>query len=194
MPTLTEIFSHVCGQGHGFAAGGAPLPVCCRCFGLYAGAAATAAWMLASGVWRRGLPSWSVFAANVAVLLAAMLGGLRVFGASPAWKLTFGLWTGHVAMLWLVGGAFHLRTLSGARRIQLPWRLSDKLTGLALPAALLALARLVGPALELGWHFWSAVVICGAAALLAAVVAATLSACVYFAGSSFLASKAGSRT
>ena len=60
--------------------------------------------------------------------------------------------------------------------------------------ALALLAANIHPALKLGWHFWSAVVICGAAALLAAVVAAAVSACVYFAGLFFSASRAGSRT
>ena len=39
--TLTDIFAHVCGQARCFEAGGRTLPVCQRCFGLYAGAAMT---------------------------------------------------------------------------------------------------------------------------------------------------------
>ena len=68
METLTAIFGHLCGQGRPFVIDGAPLPVCQRCLGLYAGAAMTAAWLLASGVWRRGLPDRCILCVHLAML------------------------------------------------------------------------------------------------------------------------------
>ena len=61
MQALTDIFSHFCGQGSCFVVDGAALPVCQRCLGLYVGALLTAVWLAATGIWRRGLGSWSVF-------------------------------------------------------------------------------------------------------------------------------------
>jgi len=169
MDTVTGIFSAVCGQNHCLPAGGALLPVCQRCLGLYVGALLTAAWLAATGLWRRGLPSWSVFVVHVAVLLAAMFGGLHAWGDSPAMKVACGLWTGHVAMLWLVGGAVHLRL--GSRRAggpQLPWRTRDKLQALAAPLLLAGLAAAAPRAMALGWWPWTAAALLGAAALLLA--------------------------
>jgi hypothetical protein len=65
METAEQIFSFVCGQSRSFIADGAALPVCQRCLGLYLGAALTALWLLGTGIWRRGLPSWSVFLLNL---------------------------------------------------------------------------------------------------------------------------------
>jgi len=110
---LTEFFSHVCGQGRPFVLDGEALPVCQRCLGLYAGAALTGLWLVASGAWRRALPERSAAYAHIAMLLAAMAGGAHWVDAGPAWRLVCGLWTGHVAMLWLVGGAGHFLRLAG---------------------------------------------------------------------------------
>lgn len=45
MTALHQFFSHICGQVHVWNVGGAPLPVCQRCTGLYVGAAcAVALW------------------------------------------------------------------------------------------------------------------------------------------------------
>ena len=113
MDTLTYIFSHICGQGRPFVLDGEALPVCQRCLGLYAGAALTGLWILASGLWRRGLPERSAAYAHIVMLLAAMAGGVHWLDGGPAWRLVCGLWTGHVAMLWLVGGAGHFLRLAG---------------------------------------------------------------------------------
>ena len=112
---LTEFFSHVCGQGRAFILDGEALPVCQRCLGLYAGAALTGLWLVASGAWRRALPERSVAYAHIAMLLAAIAGGVHWVDAGPAWRLVCGLWTGHVAMLWLVGGAGHFLRLAGRK-------------------------------------------------------------------------------
>jgi protein tyrosine phosphatase (PTP) superfamily phosphohydrolase (DUF442 family) len=113
MDYLTFIFSHVCGEGRAFVVDGAALPVCERCFGLYAGAALTALWLLASGIARRGLPHTREALAQVGMLLAAMAGGLHWIDAGPTWRLLCGLWTGHVAMVWLVAAAAHMRLRTG---------------------------------------------------------------------------------
>jgi len=113
MDALTYIFSHVCGQGRPFVLDGEALPVCQRCLGLYAGAALTGLWLVASGAWRRALPERSVAYANIVMLLAAMAGGVHWVDAGPTWRLVCGLWTGHVAMLWLAGGAGHFLRLAG---------------------------------------------------------------------------------
>ncbi len=55
MDVLTTIFGHLCGQARCFVIDGVPLPVCQRCTGLYIGALLTGAWLLVSGVRRRGV-------------------------------------------------------------------------------------------------------------------------------------------
>lgn len=178
MEFLTEMFSHVCGQGRCFAADGAALPVCQRCLGLYLGAVLTAVWLAASGLWRRGLPSWSVFAVNVIVLLAALAGGLHLVPAGPKWRAICGLWTGHVVLLWLVGGAVHLRRLRRGES-QLIWRRRDKAQALAAPALLSGLGAASPWLTRSGWYVWTAAAAAGAILMAVAVVAAALSLCLY---------------
>jgi uncharacterized membrane protein len=186
--TFTALFSYLCGQGRAFIIDGKALPVCQRCLGLYAGAALTGVWLLASGIWRRGLPERSVSIANILMLAAAMLGGLHIIDGTPAWRLTCGLWTGHVAMLWLVGGATHLRQAAARRRmaaelstypareaaerallIDPPWPRRD--TGQALAAApiLAALAALFDRFAITGWSFWTGLAVLGVLMLTAAL-------------------------
>jgi uncharacterized membrane protein len=48
VPSLHELFAHVCGQARAWAPGGVALPFCTRCTGLYVGgllAALTCAWL-----------------------------------------------------------------------------------------------------------------------------------------------------
>jgi hypothetical protein len=172
---LTDIFSHICGQRSCFVVDGAVLPVCQRCLGLYLGSLLTAGWLAATGLWRRGLGSWSVFLVNELTLLAAMLGGLGLWGDSPMWKLTCGLWTGHVAMLWLIGGGGHLWRLSRPSRAgQLPWRKLEKLQGVTAPLLLAALAWVVPSMLPIGGRVWALAAACGAVVLAAASVGAVV--------------------
>ena len=169
--TVTHLFSWICGQERSFIVDGAPLPVDQRCLGLYAGATLTAVWLIASGIWRRGMPGGSVLVGNVAVLLTAMLGGLHVIDPGPLWRLLFGLWTGHVVVLWLVGAASHLRTLPQSDTQSPPaWRLSDKAQGLVFPAALAGLAALFPVLSHLGWNFWATTAASGVAVILIAAL------------------------
>ena len=180
METLSDILAHLCGRGTCFVSDGQSLPVCVRCLGLYVGAMLTGLWVLASGVWRRGLVGWIVFPLHVAVLLAAMLGGLGVWGLSSGWKLTFGLWTGHVLELWFVGGAGHLWRLSRRPRPpQSPWPARDTLQALAAPALLGGLALLIPRAMFLGPAAWTILAAAGAALLVAGVLAALSALAAY---------------
>ncbi len=186
---LTAIFSHLCGQGRAFSLGGQALPVCERCLGLYAGAALTAAWLLATGVRRRGLPHLEGAVVQSAALLAAMAGGLHWVDAGPVWRLACGLWTGHVAMAWLVGGANHLRRpAQPAPAADEPWPWGKRLQTVLAPAVLAAgawaFARWAaaggpGPA---AWYGASALVVLGAAALLAALARAAVLSATYLLG------------
>jgi hypothetical protein len=184
METIAEIFSHLCGRGSCLVAADRTLPVCQRCLGLYVGAALTGAWILASGLWRRGLPSWGVFLVHEVLLLAAMLGGAHVWGAWPEAKLTCGLWTGHVALLWLIGGSGHLLRLAHADRpSQRPWRPWDKVQALAAAAAITALGQLIPQAMWLGWRAWTALAALGALVLAAGAAVGALSLGVWLAAS-----------
>ena len=105
----TAIFSHLCGQGRCLLVEGVPLPVCQRCLGLYIAAAVTGAYLIVSGAWRQGYPARRAIVVHSLMLMAAMLGGLHLIDFGPTWRLVCGLWTGHVAMIWLLGGARSLQ-------------------------------------------------------------------------------------
>ena len=178
--TARELFSHICGQDRAFVADGMLLPVAQRCLGLYVGALLTALWLFGSGIWRRGLPSGSIVWLNVALLFAAMLGGLHVIDPGPLWRFACGLWTGHVCLLWLSSVAVQFLRLSRTGALEvLPWRTMDTVQGLALPAALVGLAALLPMLLALGWRFWTAAASLGVVVLATAITAA-LSAMGYW--------------
>lgn len=182
METLINIFSHVCGQQHPLVIDGAALPVCQRCFGLYAGAALTGLWLIASGLWRRGLPETRVVLVHSALLVAAMLGGMHVIGGGPAWRILCGLWTGHVAMFWLIGSANHLRQF--ARPVVAadpPWPARLRWQALAAGPALALAALGFTEFVHAGWMIWSGFIVLGAAALSAGCVAAVAAAVAWIA-------------
>lgn len=168
MDWLTGIFSHVCGQGRCFSVDGAALPLCQRCLGLYAGAAVTFAWVLAAGLWRRGLVCWTVLAANIIVLTAALAGGVHWVDFSPAWRLACGAWTGHVFVLWLTSASYYLWRRRRDPSFNPPWTARDKLHALLMPPALL-LAALLFDRLPLGWWAWSLISLAGLLILIACV-------------------------
>ena len=173
---LTEFFSHVCGQGRAFALDGEALPVCQRCLGLYAGAALTGLWILATGLWRRALPERSVAYLNIVMLLAAMAGGVHWLDAGPTWRLVCGLWTGHVAILWLVGGAGHLLRLAGREPFEdPPWPRGLRFQALAAGPVLAAVAFVFTQFISTGWLVAVALVVAGAGCLAIVVVRAAVS-------------------
>jgi hypothetical protein len=179
METAEHLFSIICGQARPFVVDGVPLPLGQRCLGLYVGAELTALWVLATRLWRRGLPGPTVVPVNAAMLFAAMLGGLHVIDPGPLWRFGFGLWTGHVAVLWLAGAAGHLWASAGPdSRRELPWRAAETAQALAFPAGLAALAALF-PLLPLGWHVWTAAAALGVFALAATFIAALVAAAHY---------------
>jgi hypothetical protein len=175
LETARELFSYICGQSRSFVADGVLLPLDQRCLGLYVGALLTALWLLGSGIWRRGLPTRGVFGVNVALLFAAMLGGLHVIDPGPLWRFAFGLWTGHVATLWLSGAAVQFWHLSrpGAAA-ELRWRTTQIAQALAFPAGLAGLAAALPLLLPLGWRFWTAAAGLGVAVLAGTILAAVL--------------------
>ena len=181
MDVLSEIFSQLCGRERCFDAGGQALPICQRCLGLYVGAAATALWLAVSGIWRRGLPSRPVFLTHLAMLPAGILGGLHVIDAGAAWRVTCGLWTGHVAALWLFGGAVALRRLRRAEG-QLPWPRRDSLQALAAAPALAAMGVAIPRLMWLGAGLWSVAAAVGGMVLAAAVGAAIVAVGAYLVG------------
>jgi len=174
METADYLFSFICGQARPFVVDGVPLPLGQRCLGLYVGAELTVVWTLAMGMWRRGMPGTGVLALNAAMLFVAMLGGLHVIDPGPLWRFGFGLWTGHVAVLWLACAAGQLRSSADPdSRPELRWRIADTLPALGFPAGLAALATLFPFLLPLGWWFWTA-----AAALGVVVLGSTLAVAV----------------
>jgi uncharacterized membrane protein len=183
---LTEFFSYICGQGRPFVLDGEALPVCQRCLGLYAGAALTGVWLLASGLWRRALPERSVAYANIAMLLAAMAGGVHWVDAGPTWRLVCGLWTGHVAMLWLVGGAGHFLRLTGRKPFEdPPWPRGSPWRPLAAGPVLAIVAFAFTRFVSTGWPVAAAILVAGAVFLTLALLRAII-AVAWWAVSSFL--------
>jgi uncharacterized membrane protein len=180
MDSIDSLFSLICGREHVFVVDGTPLPLCQRCLGLYLGSMLTGLWLAASGIWRRGLPDWSVFIVNTVVLLAAGVGGLHLVDGGPTWRVTAGLWTGYVLTLWLAGAIVHLAPSSWLRRpVAQSWRGSEKLQAVALAALMPLVAGLLPALLWPGVTFWSGVALIGAT-LLAVLILAGLALCVHF--------------
>ena len=168
--TLTDLGAWLCGQSRCLVVDGLPLPLCQRCLGLYLGGGITVLWLLGSGVWRRGLPSFRVGLLQSLALIVAMVGGLHLLDTGPRWRLVCGLWTGHVALVWLVSAATHLhRRRAGTHPPG--WRPRDRIQGvLALP--FLGLVALLLPWTARGsWLLWScAALSCAGLTLLGTVV------------------------
>lgn len=172
MDTMNWLFSLVCGQGRPFIVDGMALPLCQRCLGLYAGAAATLLWLLPAGLPRRGLPGGAALLVQAGLLLAALLGGLHVIDIGPRWRLACGLWTGHVVMVWLLAAAAELRggvAPSGATAR------SSTVRFVAFPVALGILAFAWPWVSGLGWWFWTGAAAAGMAAVLGAMIVAAMS-------------------
>lgn len=169
MELLTALFGHLCGQARCFVVDGVALPVCQRCTGLYVGALLTGMWLLAGGVRRRGLPELSVVCIHAGALIVALLGGLHVFDFGPAWRLMCGLWTGHVAMTWLVTGATQVRAWTRAASAdELAWSRRQTMEAWIAVIAPVAIAPALTMAPPASWNLWACAII-GGALLLAGV-------------------------
>jgi hypothetical protein len=188
METLTEGLQYLCSQSRCFSIDQTPLPVCQRCLGLYTGFALTVVWLALSGIWRRGLAPNGVLALHVGVLLVALAGGLHWIDPGPRWRLACGLWTGHVAAFWILGGI--REKLTG------PWGRGDRhvfpkrdeacctqemrltFSRSETTQAVLALPLLFALAMSfywlegLGWWFWTLCVVAGIVTTFTAVAAA----------------------
>jgi hypothetical protein len=166
MDPITSIFSHLCGQGRCFIVDGSPLPVCQRCLGLYVGAALTMAWLIGTGLWRRGLPSGKVAIVQMAALGLAMMGGMHVIDTGPSWRLACGLWTGHVCIIWSMGGSGALwRSLRTGRNGWPCWPARRRVEGMLFVPAFGLLSMASGLLPVMGWAFWAAVICVGAISL-----------------------------
>jgi uncharacterized membrane protein len=173
MDALRTAFSLICGQGRCFVIDGVPLPVCQRCLGLYVGALLTASWLLGWRLWSSGLPGRRAVIVEAVALATAMLGGLHVLDGGATWRLLCGLWTGHVVMLWLVGGAAELRALKRPDRSPLPaWTKRAQLAALAAVPLLALLACVFWRLPAVGWYVWTMAAALGVLALLSAAVVA----------------------
>lgn len=149
---LAAVGSHLCGQTRCFWADAAPLPLCQRCLGLYAGLGLAFVWGWTTGLRRRGLPPPGVFLWQVGLLLIALSGGLHWIDPGPVWRVACGLWTGWTAAIWLIGGASQLG-LQG-KTSPLPWRSRDRLGALVAGPLLALMASLLATLPALG--YWPA--------------------------------------
>ena len=189
MDIATEIYSHLCGQQSCLVIEGQTLPVCQRCLGLYAGAAITGAYLVLSGVWRRGLPCLSITLAHITIILLAMLGGIHVLDFGPPWSLLCGVWTGHVVMTWLTAGSRHLLLLcKSASRPSLPWLAREKGVCFVFILALSSLPLLCQWFPRLGWHGWVVAIVVGTAALFACALRSMIVMLRWVAGAGVFAS------
>ncbi len=148
------------------------MPICQRCFGLYVGAALTGGWLIATGLWKRGLPGRKIIILNIIVLLTAMFGGIHLIDLGPRWRLLCGLWTGHVAILWLTGGASQLyfslhRTKSG-------WYRKHQIQAFIIFAGLTTLGVIFPWLTWPGATFWIVTVVLGLLMLCSAFATASL--------------------
>ncbi len=157
METLNQIFSYLCGQNTRVDINNVELPLCLRCFGLYAGAAVTAIWILFDKTFRRGLPNLTVFTLHVIMLLTAMLSGLHIINPNPKWALMCGFWTGHVAVAWLAAAAaelsFRYNTLPMNK---IPWKTANEISIFACVAFITTISQIFNQLQFLGPTFWTA--------------------------------------
>jgi hypothetical protein len=168
---LVELGRWLCGQGRCLEVGGQALPLCQRCLGLYLGGGLTALWLLGTGLWRRGLPGFTLGLLQALALLVAMAGGLHLVDPGVRWRLLCGLWTGHVVLVWLVTAAAHLTWRARGAPVP-PWRRWDRRVGyLALPL-LAGLAAALPAAVRGSWLAWSWVALASAGLTILAGAAA----------------------
>lgn len=177
---ILELFSHVCGQSpaRSFSVDGHLLPVDQRCLGLYLGAVITGLWLTVSGVWRMGLPGRGLVALHFGLLVLIVLGGWHIIDPGPTWRLALGLFTGHITMIWLIGGARDIWTATLTDSASGGWTARATSQGFVWPLLLVGLALIFPALLPFGWAFWTGATLFGllilAASLLTAAVVLVL--------------------
>ncbi len=173
---LADFYSLVCGQSRCFSIDGQAMPICQRCLGLHVGAGLTFAWLMSTGLRRRGLPPWGVLALHVGLLLAAMAGGLHWIDPGAQWRLFCGLITGHVVMVWILAASAELRQRAVAQADPLAWTRSARFQALLAPVLLAALAAAFPTAAILGMACWNVLLVAGTVSIGVAVGALALAA------------------
>src|SRR4030042_1883350 len=104
MSALNYFFSFLCSQDplRSFAIEGRLLPFCQRCTGLYIGLGITALFLLASRLYKKGLPPTSVIYVNIASLLIMPIFGFHLLDPGPAWRFWSGLLYGNAVAFLLL--------------------------------------------------------------------------------------------
>jgi uncharacterized membrane protein len=107
MSILNYLFSSLCSQDplRSFAIDGHLLPFCQRCTGLYMGLGITCLFLLASRLYKKGLPSLSVIYVNIASLLIMPIFGFHFLDPGPAWRFWSGLLYGNAVASLLLPAA-----------------------------------------------------------------------------------------
>ena len=159
---IQELFSYVCGQGRCFVVDGMPMPLCQRCLGLYIAVVMTCAGILSMRTWQAGLPSARVAYAHIAMLLAALAGGIHIIDLGPTWRFMCGAWTGHVAILWLIGATscLHQRRAPNISTLR-SWSSGDSLCQGALLILLMVMPLFRHRVITVLPNLWAAVAIAG---------------------------------
>lgn len=106
MDTVNNIFSFLCSQNtlRSFVIGDHTLPFCQRCTGLYLGLALTFIYLLATRQYKKGLPTPTIGAVNIASVALMIVFGFHILDPGPQWRLWSGLLFGN-AIAYLIGPA-----------------------------------------------------------------------------------------
>ena len=150
--SILELFSHICGQSpaRSFSVDGHLLPVDQRCLGLYLGAL------------------------HLGLLVLIVLGGWHIIDPGPTWRLALGLFTGHITMIWLIGGARDIWTATLADSASGGWTARAASQGFVWPLLLVGLALIFPTLLPLGWAFWTGATLLGLLGLAASLLTAAV--------------------
>jgi uncharacterized membrane protein len=112
MSILNYLFSFLCSQDplRSFVIDGHILPFCQRCTGLYMGLGITCLFLLASRLYKKGLPPLSVIYVNIASLLIMPIFGFHFLDPGPAWRFWSGLLYGNAVASLLLPAASIIRS------------------------------------------------------------------------------------
>jgi hypothetical protein len=98
-----------------------------------------------------------------------MLGGLHVLDPGPAWRMLCGLYTGHIAILWLIFSTQSCRALLRPSPATPLWSRRN-LAQLYIAPMLLALLAILFPHISTGYYLWITLASLGIALLLLATL------------------------